>query len=95
MTLKREDLEIDETLTVETAPDRNLHHETDVLIDPRHPEWGLEELVKLKAQADHVFGQPSEGKDKRYVGVYETYKPGDDDQPLDLLDQEPDSSLDE
>lgn len=93
MTIKREDLEIDEKLTTESAPERNLVHELDVLIDPEHPEWGLEELAKFKTEG-HMLGKPSSDKDERYVGVYEASPPGDDDQPLDLLDDEPDTSLD-
>lgn len=93
MTLTKADLEIDETLSLETAKARNLTHELDVLIDPSHPERGLEELMKFKTEG-HSLGQPSPENDERYVGVYEASPPGDDDQPLDLLDDEPDTSLD-
>jgi hypothetical protein len=94
MTITKEDLDIDDKLTVESAPALGFNHELDVLIDPAHPEWGLNELVKFSKQG-HKFGQPSEGKDERFVGVYEANPPGDDDQPVDLLDDEADIGSDD
>lgn len=93
MTITKEDLEIDSSLTVENAKEKELVHELDVLIDPASPQRGLEELLNFKSQG-HSLGQPSEGKDERFVGVYESLPPGEGDQPLDLLDDEPDSSRD-
>jgi hypothetical protein len=93
MTIKKEDLEIDESLTLQNAAERGLSHELDVMIDPLHPEWGLEELMQLKTDGHHL-GKPDPEKSGHYVGVYEPNSPGDDDQPVDLLDNEADSSLD-
>lgn len=92
MTINIEDLKIDKNLNTENAFEKGYRHRTDVLIDPKHPEWNMDDLMKWVNEG-FLLGAPGV-EDDRYVGVYETLEAGEDDQPVDLLDDEPDTSTD-
>lgn len=92
MNMKIEDLKIDRNLNTENAFEKGYLHRTDILIDPKHPEWNMDDVMKWVDQGFEL-GAPAVD-DERYVGVYEKTEAGDDDQPVDLLDNEPDSSTD-